>query len=180
MNSSRTHAYIPLQALTWLLHNYFLPTLNPAPSSARAPPPSVRPVEPLLRQYKSVLKTVARDASLRARRAPDIAGVLREIERWLAEARVAAMQMHAGEFASGLLSYRGRQSGEAAAAAVDNGDGYGGGDEEELEPREAWALDKLCDALLVKGALVPISRKSVINISPLPYPLSLSLDVRQK
>ena len=123
-------------------------------------------MEPLLRQYKSLLKTVARDASLRARRAPDIAGVLREIERWLAEARVAAVQMLAGEFASGLSSYRGRQPGKAAAAAVDNDDGDGDGEEEELEPREAWALDRLCDALLVKGALVPISRKSVINISP--------------
>lgn len=134
-------------------------------------------MEPLLRLYKSLLKTVARDASLRARRAPDIAGVLREIERWLAEARVAAVQMLAGEFASGLSSYRGRQPGEAAAAAVDNGDGDGDGEEEELEPREAWALDRLCDALLVRGALVPISRKSVINISPnflIPCPLSLA------
>jgi ribosomal biogenesis protein LAS1 len=102
--------------------------------------------------------------------------VLREVERWLAEARVAAvqMQMHAGETASGLSSYRARQQpGETAAAVLDNGDdGDGDGEEEEeLEPREAWALDRLCDALLVKGALVPISRKSVINASPLSYPL---------
>lgn len=162
------------------MHNYFLPTLNPAASSARAPLPStVRPVEPLLRRYKSLLKAVARDASLRARCAADIAGVLREVERWLAEARVAAvqmqMQMHAGEIASGLSSYRARQPGETAAAVLDNGDdgdGDGDGEEElELEPREAWALDRLCDALLVKGALVPISRKSVNNPSPLSYPL---------
>lgn len=84
------------------------------------------------------------------------------------------MQMHAGETASGLSSYRARQQpGETAAAVLDNGDdGDGDGEEEEeLEPREAWALDRLCDALLVKGALVPISRKSVINASPLSYPL---------
>jgi ribosomal biogenesis protein LAS1 len=60
--------------------------------------------------------------------------------------------------------YRGRQAGEVpvVTAAVDNGDG----DEEvegEPEPREAWALDRLCDALLVKGALVPISRKKRIS-----------------
>lgn len=49
---------------------------------------------------------------------------------------------------------------------MDNGDDGDddGGDNEEPEPREAWALDRLCDALLVKGALVPISRKSVINV----------------
>lgn len=102
--------------------------------------------------------------------------MLREVERWLAEARVAAavhVHMHASEFAS----YRGRLAGEGepvvvgAAAAVDNagGDDY----DEEPEPREAWALDRLCDALLVKGALVPISRKSVFLIPPpwfLPSP----------
>ena len=47
---------------------------------------------------------------------------------------------------------------------VDNGDEGDGGDDEEPEPREAWALDRLCDALLVKGALVPISRKLVIGV----------------
>ena len=102
--------------------------------------------------------------------------MLREVERWLAEARVAAVQvqmlMHPGEIASGLSSYRARQQpGDSAAAVVDNGDD-GEGEELELEPREAWALDRLCDALLVKGALVPISRKSVIITSPVFHPLS--------
>jgi hypothetical protein len=65
------------------------------------------------------------------------------------------------------LSYRGRHAAEpVVAAVVDNGDNDDDGDEEEPEPREAWALDRLCDALLVKGALVPISRKSVINVFP--------------
>jgi ribosomal biogenesis protein LAS1 len=94
--------------------------------------------------------------------------VLREIERWLAEARLAAaVHTHASEFASSSLSYRGRHAGEpVVAAVVDNGDdddGDGDVDDEEPEPREAWALDRLCDALLVKGVLVPISRKSVIQ-----------------
>ncbi len=145
------------------MHNYFLPTLNPSPAQG-AHSPSIRPVEPLLRRYKNLLKTVSRDATLRARHAADISGVLREIERWLAEARVAA-SVHASEFASSL-SYRGRNAGEPVVAVVVNGDDDDGdGEDEEPEPREAWALDRLCDALLVKGALVPISRKSVINSS---------------
>ncbi len=152
------------------MHNYFLPTLNPSPAPAPSSSPSIFPVGPLLRRYKSLLKTVSRDASLRARHAADISGVLREIERWLAEARVAAVHAQASGFAS-LLSYRGRQAGEPVATVVDNGD-HGGGDDEELEPREAWALDGLCDALLVKGALVPISRKSVIKISLVVPPRS--------
>jgi ribosomal biogenesis protein LAS1 len=155
------------------LHNYFLPTLNPSPAQAQAHPPSIVPVEPLLRRYKSLLKTVSRDASLRARLAADISGVLREIERWIVEARVgAAVHANAGEFASSL-SYRGRHAGDqpvAVAAVVDNGDDDDDdGDDEEPEPREAWALDRLCDALLVKGALVPISRKSVIDVLSQPF-----------
>ena len=116
---------------------------------------------PLLRRYKSVLKTVSRDASLRARHAADISGALREIERWLAEARVAA-HTHASEFASWLPYYRERRrAGEedepavAATQVEDNNEE----DEDMPEPTEAWALDRLCDALLVKGALVPLSRK---------------------
>lgn len=137
---------------------------------AHSPSHSIRTVEPLLRRYKNLLKTVSRDASLRARHAADISGVLREIERWLAEARLAAA-VHANEFASSL-SYRGRHAGEpVVAAVVDNGEeDDDGDDDEEPEPREAWALDRLCDALLVKGALVPISRKSVIDVFPRWFP----------
>jgi len=133
----------------------------------RPPPPISRPVEPLLRNYKSLLKTVSRDASLRARYAADISGVLREIERWLSEARVAATTAAAAhtraidgdDFTSWVLPphHRGRQH-----AGDDDGNREGYADEEP-EPREAWALDKLCDALLVKGALVPISRKKRVS-----------------
>ncbi|KAI0286742.1 hypothetical protein BGY98DRAFT_929858 [Russula aff. rugulosa BPL654] len=99
-------------------------TLNPSPAQAQLN--SIRPVEPLLRRYKNLLKTVLRDASLRARHAVDVSGILREIERWLAEALLRA--------------------GESVVAAVgDNSD-------EEPEPRD-WDLNILCDALLVKRAL---------------------------
>lgn len=165
------------ESLTWLLHNYFLPTLNPSSAQVQAHSASIRPVEPLLRRYKNLLKTVSRDASLRARHAADIAGVLREIERWLAEARLSAAvhshsHVHASEFTSSL-SYRGRHAaGEpVVVAVVDNGEDEDGGDgdDEEPEPREAWALDRLCDALLVKGALVPISRKKRVSSKGSPH-----------
>ena len=130
---------------------------------------------PLLRRYKSLLKTVSRDASLRTRHAADISAALREIERWLAEARVAA-HTHASEFASWLPYYRERrrageedESAVAATQVEDNNE-----EEEDMpEPTEAWALDRLCDALLVKGALVPLSRK-LVHLSPISYPHSFS------
>ena len=81
------------------------------------------------------------------------------------------------------MSYHrgGRYAREHGKVLVGGGedDGDGDGDDEEPEPREVWALDRFCDALLVKGALVPISRKSVILMSipanysprsPSPYP----------
>jgi ribosomal biogenesis protein LAS1 len=126
-------------------------------------------VEPLLARYKSLLKTVSRDASLRARHAADISNVLREIEHWLAEARVAAAAAVAHTYAGTHTSEDPVAAVSALAAAV-IGDDHDG-DDEELEPREAWALDRLCDALLVKGALVPVSRKSVL---PPPLPPSPS------
>ena len=166
------------QSLSWLLQNYFLPTLNPAlaPAVPSFSTMTIRPVAPLLRRYKSLLKTVSHDASLRARHAADISDALREIERWLAEARVAA-HTHASEFASWLPHHRGR----AGSGAIQTDDGERGEDEdngeddddEVPEPTEAWALDRFCDALLEKGALVPVSRKSV-NLPPHPYLLSSS------
>ena len=64
--------------------------------------------------------------------------MLRDIERWLAEARVTA-------------------------AAIDTQptsmNEYGGSDDGDDDPTEAWALDRLCEALLARGALVPLSHK---------------------
>ena len=115
--------------MAWLLHNYFLPTLNPA---AAAPPPSqpvpLRPLAPLLKQYKALSKATIRDASLAPRYSLDISRILRDVERWVTEAKVAAR-------------------------------GVRWEDGEEVDSRERWALDRLCDALLEKGALVPLSKK---------------------
>ena len=124
--------------MTWLLHNYFLPTLNPSavPSSQQN---SVRPIAPLLKQYKTLLKLTVRDASLATRNKSAIAGLIREIERWISGAKVAA------NFAAGDFDWKaGKLSND-----VDTNDQY----------RERWGLEKLCDGLLEKGALVPLSKK---------------------
>jgi len=47
--------------MTWLLHNYFFPTLNPTVQFQVKP---LRPLAPLLKQYKSLSKLITRDASL--------------------------------------------------------------------------------------------------------------------
>ncbi|KAG2123607.1 Las1-like-domain-containing protein [Suillus clintonianus] len=124
------------ESLTWLLHNYFLPTINPsAPRPSTAPP--LRPVTPLLKQYKTLLKLVTRDASLRKQHQPDIDAIMRDVERWLAEAKLAA------DFAADAYGW----------------DTIDGNDIEQEDPREKWALERFCDALVGKGALVSLSQK---------------------
>ena len=148
------------QCLSWLLHNYFLPTLNPTLPHASPRPPlpirprfRLRPAEPLLRQYKNLLKkslAAHRDdggGSGSARHDADISAVLRDIERWLAEARVAADTQPPTTSESMRLDY--------------DYDDDGNGDDCRDDRTEAWALDRLCEALLARGALVPLSRKCV-------------------
>ena len=67
--------------------------------------------------------------------------MLREVERWVAEARVAA------DVSSVTLEW-------------DTTEIEGG---ERDDSRERWALEKLCDALLEKGGLVPLSKKLVLR-----------------
>lgn len=119
--------------MTWLLHNYFLPTINP---STVVPPQSapLRSLAPMLKQYKSLRKIIIRDASLRSQYQQEIKGVLRDVERWIAEATVSA-NVAVGEL------------------------GWGTSGKGDQSAKERWALERLCDTLLEKGALVPLSKK---------------------
>lgn len=129
----------------WFLHNYFLPTINPA--APRREAPSLRPLTPVLKQYKTILKIITRDASLRTRYKQEVNTITRDIERWISEAKVAA------NIAVGGVGW-------------DTGDQTTGGPQGEnqddgMDPKEKWALERFCDALLEKGGLVPLSKKCV-------------------
>ncbi|KAI0639041.1 Las1-domain-containing protein [Trametes polyzona] len=130
------------EGMAWLLHNYFLPTLNPS-SPGTAPSQPLRPLAPLLKQYKTLLKATTRDATLRVQLRGDITKATREVERWIAEAKVASA---------------------AASGAVGWEDAYPDGDEEDA--RERWALDRLAEALIQRGALVPLSKKKRLSSGP--------------
>ncbi|KAA1468458.1 Las1-domain-containing protein [Dentipellis sp. KUC8613] len=142
------------ESLAWLLHHYFLPTLNPTlQSQSQSQPhgPALRPLVPALKQYKTLQKLTTRDASLRSRYAADTTKLVRDVERWIAEARVAANMA------------------EWAAGADEAADGE--------ERKERWALERLCDALLEKGILVPMSKRkrAPVKGSLLPNQPSLAL-----
>lgn len=75
-----------------------------------------------------------------------ISAVTKDIEKWIAEAKVA-VNVAVGEI--------GWESG-APENLLDSG---------EIDVKERWALEKLCDALLQKGALVPLSKKYGVKLS---------------
>ncbi|KAG8931875.1 rRNA-processing protein las1 [Tulasnella sp. 418] len=121
------------EALNWLLHNYWIPTLN-GPSSSVATNRGIplSPLGPLLKEYKSLMKLSVRDASLQEQHKPELARLFRTLERWISEAKVAA--------------------GLDPVVANDEGG-------EDDDWRERWALEKVCLALMDKGGLVPVSKK---------------------
>jgi ribosomal biogenesis protein LAS1 len=127
------------QSMSWLLRNYFLPTLNPS-SAVHSHLAPLRPLLPILKQYKSIFKITIRDVSLRTQYNTATNYILREIERWVTEAKVAA-NIAVGGF------------GWDVDISAENGD---------QDVKERWALDRLCEALLEKGALIPTSKKKRI------------------
>ncbi|ESK98245.1 hypothetical protein Moror_292 [Moniliophthora roreri MCA 2997] len=126
------------QSMSWLFHNYWLPTLNPSTSLNNETPP-LRPLSPILKQYKDLLKLTTRDASLKPRYKQSTQTIYKDVEKWIAEAKVAA------NVVSGELGWT---TGHTVDTEVD-----------EQDPKERWALEILCDALLEKGGLVALSKK---------------------
>lgn len=119
--------------MIWLLRNYFIPLTSP--SSTTSQKPSLRPLGPILKQYKALQKIATRDTSLKSRLKPDLTASLKDLERWISEAQVEA-NLAVGELGWDYAGY-----------------------EQGNDMRERWALAMFCDSLLEKGALVPLSKK---------------------
>ncbi|KAL0576567.1 rRNA-processing protein las1 [Marasmius crinis-equi] len=135
------------QSMAWLLHNYWIPTINP--TAAPQPDAHLHPLSPILKQYKELLKLTTRDASLKSHYKQSISQVLKEIEKWIAEAKVAA------NVVTGELGWNTGYTTEAAGT-------------DERDAKERWALEIFCDALLEKGGLVPLSKKTLPTDSSEP------------
>ncbi|KAG9314700.1 Las1-like-domain-containing protein [Chiua virens] len=83
--------------------------------------------------YKLLMKTVTRDGSLRKRYQDKIDAVIRDIERWITEAKVSM------ELAANPLGW--------------------GFDDNSDAAREKWVLESFCDTLFERGAIVPVSKR---------------------
>ena len=111
-----------------------MPTLQSSSSDQGSSSVQLSPLTPLLKEYKSIQKTVTRDYSLKSQYKGDIARIIRDIERWVGEAKVAASAMMF--------------------------QGWGTIDKEDVvSDNEKWGLERLCGCLLERGGLVPVSSK---------------------
>lgn len=119
--------------MTWLLHNYFLPTLSASSIEQSDPDVRLSPLHPLVKNYKSLMKTISRDASLRSQYKDELAKSVRDIERWIGEAKAAS------------------------STVIFNG--WDGSELGEREENERRALERLCEALTDRGGLVPVSSR---------------------
>jgi len=93
-----------------------------------------------LKKYSVLMKVVTRDASSRLKYQPKIDSVLREIERWIAEAKTAV------DISSGNLGWEGIEWDDSSVGSTQ-------------AVKERLAIEALCDALMEKGALVPLAKK---------------------
>lgn len=91
-----------------------------------------------MKRYKVVSKSITRDASLQKELGVELSKAIRNIERWLGEARVTFTAHNINDIGSSVVNHDGE----------DNGD-----------EGERWALSCLSELLLERGSMVPISSR---------------------
>ena len=130
--------------MNWLLHHYFIPNLtqNTQPADADEVAQSLSPLQPLLKRYKVLHKQIAKDRSLQTRLNPDAVKILRDVERWIGEAKLAAT--------TAVFDGWGFETSSSNEDGSRDGVQLG---------REKYALDILCENLLERGCLVPVSSR---------------------
>ena len=118
-----------------------MPELHPssAESDNRQP---LRSAAPLLKRYSVLMKVVTRDTSLKQKHQHEIDSAMRDVERWIAEAKTAV------DISSGNLGWEGAEWDDSTVDSAQ-------------VVKEKLALEALCENLMEKGALVPLAKKCV-------------------
>ncbi|KAG9085713.1 rRNA-processing protein las1 [Ceratobasidium sp. UAMH 11750] len=116
------------ESMTWLLNRYFLPTLSSSVSTVESV--NLPPLEPLLANYKSLMKTGLKDASLQGRNKTEVDKLMKEFVVWIAD--VSALY--------------------AADSSVR------GVDAATPSQKTKFATQRFCERLCDKGGLVPLSK----------------------
>lgn len=130
------------QSMQWLLNRYFLPTLSP-PSTTALESIEIPSLDPLLSEYKSLMKTCLRDASLQGRIKADVEKLLKSFSAWIADV--------------------------STLYAVDLSIQSSGSDVSTQKLKVA--TQKFCERLCERNGLVPLSKsKRAPSSQPLVHP----------
>ncbi|KAF8682463.1 Las1-like [Rhizoctonia solani] len=130
------------QSMQWLLNRYFLPTLSPS-NTTDLESIELPPLDPLLTEYKTLMKTCLRDASLQGRNKAEIERLFKGFSAWIADAST----LYAVD-----LSVQGSESNIGAH-------------------KLKFATRKFCERLSDKNGLVPLSKSKRTNLNaPLGHP----------
>ncbi|CAE7069601.1 unnamed protein product [Rhizoctonia solani] len=130
------------QSMQWLLNRYFLPTLSPS-NATESERIEIPPLDPLLVEYKAVMKTCLRDTSLQGRSKAEIEKLFKSFSAWIGD--VSTLY--------------------AADLAVQ------GSESNLTDQKLRFATRKFCESLCDRNGLVPLSKsKRVPMSSPLGHP----------
>ncbi|KAG8874223.1 rRNA-processing protein las1 [Serendipita sp. 405] len=77
-------------ALSWIEQRYFTPALANNQQPLSTGPDPLRPLNPLLKQYKAAFKLVIKDVSLKKSMSSEITAILRAFDGWISEAATVA------------------------------------------------------------------------------------------
>jgi ribosomal biogenesis protein LAS1 len=121
-----------IQSMQWLLNRYFSPTLSFI-STATLESMDIPSLDPLLTEYKSLMKTCLRDASLQGRTKADVERLLKGFSTWITDVSTRyAVDLSIQSSESNITAQKGR-----------------------------FATQKFCEQLCERNGLVPLSKRCV-------------------
>ncbi|CAE6520310.1 unnamed protein product [Rhizoctonia solani] len=130
------------QSMQWLLNRYFLPTLSPS-NATELERMEIPPLDPLLTEYKSLMKTCLRDTSLQGRSKTEVERLFKEFSAWIGDVAT----LYAAD-----LSVQGSES-------------------NITDQKLKFATRKFCERLCDRNGLVPLSKSKRMSLSsPLGHP----------
>ncbi|KAH7340513.1 Las1-domain-containing protein [Rhizoctonia solani] len=129
------------QSMQWLLNRYFLPTLSPS-NTTELERIEIPPLDPLLAEYKALMKTCLRDTSLQGRSKAEIEKLFKGFSTWIGDVSTL--------YAADL----------SVQASESNITGQ----------KLKFAIRKFCEGLCERNGLVPLSKSKRMPVSSPGHP----------
>ncbi|EUC67296.1 Las1-domain protein [Rhizoctonia solani AG-3 Rhs1AP] len=130
------------QSMQWLLNRYFLPTLSPS-NSTDLERIDIPPLDPLLAEYKALMKACLRDTSLQGRSKAEIEKLFKGFSAWIGDVST----LYAADLSVQGCEYN------------------------LTDQKLKFATRKFCESLCDRNGLVPLSKSKRTSMnSPIGHP----------